>query len=44
MIIWLLNKRKRRYFYLAIVIVLLDVFVGAWLINWELQIMKSMWG
>ena len=42
MIVWLLSKRQRRYFYLTFVVVLLDLIVGPMLIAWELRVLKGM--
>jgi hypothetical protein len=42
MIIWLLSKRGRKYVYIAMAVILLDLIVGPMLIVWELKILKDL--
>jgi len=41
LIVWLLSKRTRRYLYLALALIVLDLTIGPILLAWELRLLKG---
>lgn len=42
MIVWLLSKRGRKYVYIAMAVVIVDLVVGPMLVAWELKVIKEL--